>query len=57
MFFSAFARKRIQCGRFHPLVGPRATISRYITEHDAHPKSFIWAYSSITLAKISECSV
>ena len=57
-FFSALTRKRIRRGSFHSLVDLQAAINRYLTEHNANPKPFIWTASPATiLAKLSECSV
>ena len=57
-FFSALTRKRIRRGSFHSLVDLQAAINRYLAEHNADPKPFIWTASPATiLAKLSECSV
>jgi transposase len=41
-FFSALTRRRIRRGSFHSIVDLQAAINRYIAEHNADPKAFIW---------------
>lgn len=41
-FFSALTRRRIRRGSFHSIVDLQAAINRYIAEHNADPKPFIW---------------
>ena len=57
-FFSALTRKRIRRGSFHSLVDLQAAIKRYLAEHNADPKPFVWtAPPAAILAKLAECSV
>ena len=57
-FFSALTRKRIRRGSFHSLEDLQAAINRYLTEHNADPKPFVWtAPPAAILTKLSECSV
>jgi transposase len=57
-FFSALTRRRIRRGSFHSLVDLQAAINRYLTEHNADPKPFVWtAPPAAILTKLSECSV
>ncbi len=52
-FFSALTRKRLRRGSFHSLVELQAAINRYLAEHNAAPKPFVWtASSSDILAKL-----
>src|ERR1700733_1406714 len=41
-FFSALTRKRIRRGSFHSIVDLQAAINRYLAEHNADPKPFVW---------------
>jgi hypothetical protein len=41
-FFSALIRKRIRRGSFHSIVHLQAAINRYLAEHNAAPKPFVW---------------
>jgi transposase len=41
-FFSALTRRRIRRGSFRSIVDLQAAINRYIAEHNADPKPFIW---------------
>jgi transposase len=57
-FFSALTRKRIRRGSFHSLVDLQAAIKRYLADHNADPRPFVWtAPSAAILSKLSECSV
>jgi transposase len=57
-FFSALTRKRIRRGSFHSLVDLQAAIKRYLAEHNADPKPFVWtAPPAAIIAKLAECSV
>jgi transposase len=57
-FFSALTRKRIRRGSFHSLVALQAAIKRYLAEHNADPKPFVWtATPAAIMAKLAECSV
>ena len=41
-FFSAMTRRRLRRGAFHSLVDLQAAIHRYLAEHNADPKPFVW---------------
>jgi transposase len=41
-FFSALTRRRIRRGTFCSIVDLQAAIKRYLAEHNADPKPFIW---------------
>jgi transposase len=41
-FFSALTRQRLRRGAFHSLVDLQAAIHRYLAEHNADPKPFVW---------------
>ena len=45
-FFSALTRRRIRRGSFQSIVDLQAAINRYIAEHNADPKPFIWTRSA-----------
>jgi hypothetical protein len=50
-------RKRIRRGSFHSLVDLQAAIKRYLTEHNAEPKPFVWTASANSiLAKLDRLS-
>ena len=52
-FFSVLTRKRIRRGSFHSLVDLQAAIKRYLAEHNAEPKPFVWTASAASiLAKL-----
>jgi transposase len=52
-FFSALTRKRIRRGSFHSIVDLQAAIKRYLAEHNAEPKPFVWTASAASiLAKL-----
>jgi transposase len=52
-FFSALTRKRIRRSSFHSIVDLQATINRYLAEHNAEPKPFVWTASAASiLAKL-----
>lgn len=53
-FFSALTRRRIRRGSFQSIVDLQAAINRYIAEHNADPKPFIWTRSADDiLAKVN----
>lgn len=57
-FFSVLTRKRIRRGSFHSLVDLQAAIKRYLAEHNAEPKPFVWTASAASiLAKLDRLSV
>src|SRR4051794_16042738 len=41
-FFSAMPRRRLRRGVFRSLVDLQAAIHRYLAEHNANPKPFVW---------------
>jgi transposase len=52
-FFSILTRKRIRRGSFHSLVDLQSAIKRYLDEHNAEPKPFVWTASAASiLAKL-----
>ena len=52
-FFSKLTRQRIRCGSFHSVVDLQAAIKRYLAEHNAEPKPFVWTASAASiLAKL-----
>ena len=52
-FFSVLTRKRIRRGSFHSIVDLQAAIKRYLAEHNAEPKPFVWtAAAASILAKL-----
>ena len=52
-FFSKLTRQRIRRGSFHSVVDLQAAIKRYLTEHNAEPKPFVWTASAASiLAKL-----
>ncbi len=48
-FFSVLTRKRIRRSSFHSLVDLQAAIRRYLTEHNAKPKPFVWTASAASI--------
>jgi transposase len=48
-FFSVLTRKRIRRGSFHSIVDLQASIKRYLTEHNAEPKPFVWTASAASI--------
>ena len=54
-FFSVLTRKRLRRGSFHSLVALQAAINRYLVEHNADPKPFVWTASpSAIRAKLNK---
>ena len=52
-FFSTLTRKRIRRGSFHSIVDLQAAINRYLAEHNAAPRPFVWKASATSiLAKL-----
>jgi transposase len=52
-FFSTLTRKRIRRGSFHSIVDLQAAINRYLAEHNASPRPFVWTASAASiLAKL-----
>jgi transposase len=57
-FFSVLTRKRIRRGSFHSLVDLQAAIKRYLVEHNAEPKPFVWKASAASImAKLDRLPV
>ncbi len=57
-FFSTLTRKRIRRGSFHSLVDLQAAIKRYLADHNANPKPFVWtASAAIILQKLGPAPV
>jgi len=57
-FLSALTRKRIRRGSFHSIVDLQAAIKRYLAEHNANPKPFLWTASAASiLAKLDRLPV
>jgi transposase len=48
-FFSALTRQRIRRGSFHSIVDLQAAINRYLAEHNAEPKPFVWTASAASI--------
>ncbi len=48
-FFSTLTRQRIRRGSFHCLVGLQAAIKRYLAEHNAEPKPFVWTAPAVAI--------
>lgn len=48
-FFSALTRKRIRRGSFHSIVDLQTAINRYLAEHNANPKPFVWTTSAAAI--------
>ena len=54
-FFSAMTRRRLRRGAFHSLVDLQAAINRYLAEHNANPKPFVWtATTERIMAKLDQ---
>ena len=49
-FFSAMTRRRLRRGVFRSLVDLQAAINRYLADHNADPKPFIWSASPTSIA-------
>src|SRR4051794_31449022 len=48
-FFSAMTRRRLRRGVFRSLVDLQAAIHRYLAEHNADPKPFVWTATPETI--------
>jgi transposase len=48
-FFSKLTRQRIRRGSFHCLADLQAAIKRYLAEHNAEPKPFVWTAPAVTI--------
>ena len=54
-FFSSMTRRRLRRGVFHSLVDLQAAIHRYLAEHNADPKPFIWTATAASItAKLQQ---
>ena len=54
-FFSTLTRQRIRRGSFHSIVDLQAAINRFLAEHNAEPKPFVWKASAASiLAKLDQ---
>ena len=52
-FFSVLTRKRIRRGSFQSLVDLQTAIKRYLADHNAQPKPFVWtAPAASIIAKL-----
>ena len=57
-FFSALTRRRLKRGVFKSIVDLQAAINRYVDEHNADPKPFVWTKpADVILAKVSRLPV
>ena len=57
-FFSALTRRRLKRGVFKSIVDLQAAIKRYLDEHNADPKPFVWTKpADVILAKVSRLPV
>ena len=57
-FFSALTRRRLKRGVFKSIVDLQAAIKRYLDEHNADPKPFVWTKpADVILAKLSRLPV
>lgn len=57
-FFSALTRRRIRRGVFRSIVELQAAIKRYLDDHNAHPKPFVWTKpANHILAKLNRLPV
>lgn len=57
-FFSALTRRRIRRGAFKSIADLQAAINRYLNEHNAGPKPFVWTKPADTiLAKLQRLPV
>ena len=48
-FFAKLTRRRLKRGVFHSLVDLQAAINRYLADHNASPKPFVWTADSDTI--------
>jgi len=57
-FFSAPTRRRLRRGVFKSIVDLQAAINRYVDEHNADPKPFLWTKpADLILAEVSRLPV
>jgi transposase len=57
-FFSKMTRQRIRRGVFCSIADLQAAINRYLADHNANPKPFVWTKSAdAILAKLNRCPV
>jgi hypothetical protein len=56
--FSKLTRWRIRHGGFRSMVDVQSAINAYLTEHNTHPKPFVWIQSAdAILAKLDRVPV
>jgi transposase len=48
-FFSILTRQRIRRGSFHSVAELQAAINRYLDEHNADPRPFVWTASAASI--------
>jgi transposase len=48
-FFSTLTRQRIRRGSFHSITDLQAAINRYLNEHNADPRPFVWTASAASI--------
>ena len=59
-FFSTMTRRRLRRGVFHSLVDLQAAIHRYLAEHNADPRPFVWTATTtkiMTKLQLTNASV
>jgi hypothetical protein len=57
-FLSTLTRQRIRRGSFHSIGDLQAAITRYLAEHNAEPKPFLWKASAASIqAKLDRLTV
>jgi transposase len=57
-FFSVLTRRRIRRGAFKSIADLQAAINRYLDEHNANPKPFVWTKpANVILAKLQRLPV
>jgi transposase len=49
-FFSALTRRRIRRGTFSSIVDLQAAINRYLAEHNADPRPFVWTATPASIS-------
>src|SRR6201994_364143 len=50
-FFSTLTRQRIRRGSFQSITDLQAAINRYLNEHNADPRPFVWTASAASILK------
>jgi hypothetical protein len=57
-FFSALTRRRIRRGAFSSIVNLQTAINRYLAEHNADSKPFVWTATPASItAKLDQVNV